>query len=287
MNTTDAAASPAQQPALSRREKEKLLQKMYFSPHWTAIIQLFGYRTLPMDEARQSIASIADKFGKEPVANACEALVVISADAQQTSARLKPHVRRMAFQILGPDPTGDAPTLPIAAPAPTESEAVAKPQQLSESKKAKEPRKTTKAVSPDRCLGILPQYRAAKERHPGMLLLFRMGDFYELFDDDAQVASKLLGLTLTTRDRTIDMAGFPHHQLEAYLQKLLQFGKRVAICEPVEQSLARGPIRREVTRVVTPGNTAECEPSRKGKPGKAKRSSTRTAGRSPRLRKPA
>jgi hypothetical protein len=66
-----------------------------------------------------------------------------------------------------------------------------------------------------------------------------------------------LGLTLTTRDRTITMAGFPHHQLEAYLHKLLQAGQRVAICEPVEESLARGPIRREVTRVVTPGTMAE------------------------------
>jgi hypothetical protein len=103
----------------------------------------------------------------------------------------------------------------------------------------------------------MEQYRAAKERHPNMLLLFRMGDFYELFGEDAETAHKLLGLTLTTRDRTITMAGFPHHQLETYLHKLLQAGERVAICEPVEDSLARGPIRREVTRVVTPGAIVE------------------------------
>ena len=90
-----------------------------------------------------------------------------------------------------------------------------------------------------------------------MLLLFRMGDFYELFDQDAETAHKLLGLTLTTRDRTLAMAGFPHHQLEVYLHKLLKEGQRVAICEPVEESLARGPIRREVTRVVTPGTMIE------------------------------
>ena len=105
----------------------------------------------------------------------------------------------------------------------------------------------------------MQQYRAAKERHAGMLLLFRMGDFYELFEEDAEAAHRLLGLTLTTRDRTVPMAGFPHHQLEAYLHKLLHAGKRVAICEPVEESLARGPIRREVTRVVTPGSIVEDE----------------------------
>src|SRR5207244_9491331 len=96
-------------------------------------------------------------------------------------------------------------------------------------------------------VSIMDQYRAAKEKHPAMLLLFRMGDFYELFGEDAETAHKLLGLTLTTRDRTITMAGFPHHQLEVYLHKLLHEGQRVAICEPVEESLARGPIRREVT----------------------------------------
>ena len=76
----------------------------------------------------------------------------------------------------------------------------------------------------------MQQYRAAKEKHPDMLLLFRMGDFYELFDQDAETAHKLLGLTLTTRDRTVAMAGFPHHQLETYLHKLLKEGQRVAVC---------------------------------------------------------
>ncbi len=62
---------------------------------------------------------------------------------------------------------------------------------------------------------MMQQYRDAKARHPGMLLLFRMGDFYELFDDDAETGARVLGLTLTSRDKTIPMAGFPHHQLEA------------------------------------------------------------------------
>jgi DNA mismatch repair protein MutS len=105
---------------------------------------------------------------------------------------------------------------------------------------------------------MMQQYREAKERHPGMLLLFRMGDFYEMFDDDAQLAHRVLGITLTSRDKTIPMAGFPHHQLEAYLRKLLQAGHRVAVCDQVEDpSQAKGLVRREVTRIVTPGTVTE------------------------------
>jgi DNA mismatch repair protein MutS len=105
---------------------------------------------------------------------------------------------------------------------------------------------------------MMQQYREAKERHPGMLLLFRMGDFYELFDADAEVAARVLGLTLTSRDKTIPMAGFPHHALESYLRKLLHAGHRVAICDQVEDpALAKGLVRREVTRVVTPGTLTE------------------------------
>ena len=78
-----------------------------------------------------------------------------------------------------------------------------------------------------------------------------------MFGEDAETAHKLLGLTLTTRDQTHAMAGFPHHQLEAYLHKLLKEGKRVAICDQVEDSLARGPIKREVQRIVTPETDGE------------------------------
>jgi len=105
---------------------------------------------------------------------------------------------------------------------------------------------------------MMQQYREAKERHPGMLLLFRMGDFYELFEDDAETASRTLGLTLTSRDKTLPMAGFPHHALEGHLRKLLQFGHRVAICDQVEDpAQAKGLVKREVTRVVTPGTLTE------------------------------
>lgn len=107
---------------------------------------------------------------------------------------------------------------------------------------------------------MMAQYQEAKERHPGMLLLFRMGDFYELFGEDAEVAARVLGLTLTSRDKTVTMAGFPHHSLEMHLRKLLTAGHRVAVCDQVEDAaLAKGLVKREVTRVVTPGTLTEDE----------------------------
>jgi DNA mismatch repair protein MutS len=106
---------------------------------------------------------------------------------------------------------------------------------------------------------MMQQYREAKERHPGTLLFFRNGDFYELFEEDAEVGSRLLGIQLTRRDKTIPMAGVPHHALDRYLAKLLQSGHRVAICEQMEDpATVKGrPVRREVVRVVTPGTLTE------------------------------
>ncbi len=107
---------------------------------------------------------------------------------------------------------------------------------------------------------MMRQYQEAKARHPGMLLLFRMGDFYETFDADAELAARVLGLTLTSRDKQVPMAGFPHHQLENYLRKLLHAGHRVAVCDQVEDpALAKGLVKREVTRVVTAGTVTEDE----------------------------
>jgi DNA mismatch repair protein MutS len=107
---------------------------------------------------------------------------------------------------------------------------------------------------------MMQQYEEAKARHPGMLLLFRMGDFFETFGDDAELVSRVLGLTLTSRDKTIPMAGFPHHQLEPYLRKLLTAGHRVAVCDQVEDpAQAKGLVKREVVRVVTPGTLTEDE----------------------------
>ena len=100
------------------------------------------------------------------------------------------------------------------------------------------------------------QYQAAKEAHPDALLFFRMGDFYELFYEDALIASRELQLTLTSRDkaRQVPMCGVPYHAGATYLQKLLRKGYKVALCEQMEDpKLAKTVVRREVTRVLTPG----------------------------------
>jgi DNA mismatch repair protein MutS len=89
-------------------------------------------------------------------------------------------------------------------------------------------------------------FRALKSQNPDMLLLFRMGDFYELFFEDAENGSKLLGLTLTSRNG-MPMAGFPHHQLEPYLRTLLQAGQRVAVCDQVPNAPKGSPVARVVT----------------------------------------
>jgi len=102
------------------------------------------------------------------------------------------------------------------------------------------------------------QYLEVKGQYPDALLFFRMGDFYELFFDDAVVASELLELTLTSRDKQkedpVPMAGVPHHAVTGYIRKLLDRGVKVAICDQVEDPrTAKGLVKREVTRVITPG----------------------------------
>ena len=108
---------------------------------------------------------------------------------------------------------------------------------------------------------MMQQFEAAKARCPGAIVLFRMGDFYELFGDDAREAAPLLDLTLTSRDKGPDalpMAGFPHHQLDPQLVKLVAAGRRVAICEQIDDpKTTKGLLRREVTRIVTPGIAAD------------------------------
>src|SRR5436305_11318013 len=105
---------------------------------------------------------------------------------------------------------------------------------------------------------LMRQYQAAKKQVPGALLLFRLGDFYELFYEDAVTAARELEITLTSRnkdrDDSVPMCGVPYHAAESYITRLIQRGYRVAICEQMEQP---GPgkklVRREVTRVITPG----------------------------------
>src|SRR5689334_24465784 len=109
---------------------------------------------------------------------------------------------------------------------------------------------------------LMRQYAAIKKQHPNALLFFRLGDFYELFFDDAVVASRELQITLTSRNKEKDVAvpmcGVPYHAAEGYLAKLLRKGFRVAICEQMEDPrLAKKLVRREVTRVLTPGTTLD------------------------------
>lgn len=105
---------------------------------------------------------------------------------------------------------------------------------------------------------MMRQYFAAKKQYPDTVLLFRMGDFYEMFYDDAEEVSRLLHLTLTRRDKknNIPMCGIPYHAADAYIGKLLKLRKRVAICEQVEDpKKAKGLVKREVIRIITPSTT--------------------------------
>ncbi|MBV9074843.1 MAG: DNA mismatch repair protein MutS [Acidobacteria bacterium] len=109
---------------------------------------------------------------------------------------------------------------------------------------------------------LMRQYAAIKKQHPNALLFFRLGDFYELFFDDAITASRELQITLTSRNKEKDVAvpmcGVPYHAAEGYLSKLLRKGFRVAICEQMENpKLTKTIVRREVTRVLTPGTAAD------------------------------
>ena len=122
------------------------------------------------------------------------------------------------------------------------------------------PRSQAETLSSDKLSPMMRQFAAAKAAHPDALLFFRMGDFYELFYDDAVVASRELQLTLTARDRERQqpMCGVPYHAAEGYLQRLLRKGYRIAICEQMEDpKLAKGIVKREVTRVFTPGTALD------------------------------
>src|SRR5579872_6364057 len=105
---------------------------------------------------------------------------------------------------------------------------------------------------------LMQQYREIKARHQNALLFFRMGEFYEMFYDDAEVGSRVLGLTLTSRNNGgashVPLAGVPVKALSEYVKRLVKKGFRVAICEQVEDpKFAKGPVRREVIETVTPG----------------------------------
>src|SRR5579862_435576 len=105
---------------------------------------------------------------------------------------------------------------------------------------------------------LMLQHRTIKQKYPDAILLFRVGDFYETFGEDAIIASRVLGITLTKRNNgaeaSSDLAGFPHHALETYLHKLVKAGYRVAVCDQLEDPKAvKGIVKRGVTELVTPG----------------------------------
>src|SRR6266568_8619911 len=108
----------------------------------------------------------------------------------------------------------------------------------------------------------MQQYHRMKAEHPDALLFFRLGDFYELFFEDAVVAARALEITLTSRNKekgaAIPMCGVPFHAAEGYISRLIQKGHRVAICDQVEDpKAAKGLVKREIMRVVTPGTAMD------------------------------
>src|SRR6185369_11988833 len=109
---------------------------------------------------------------------------------------------------------------------------------------------------------VMQQYLRLKAQYPDVLLFYRMGDFYELFYDDAKRAARLLDITLTARGQSagqpIPMAGVPYHSVEGYLAKLVRRGESVAICEQLgDPAKSKGPVERQVVRVVTPGTLTD------------------------------
>jgi len=121
------------------------------------------------------------------------------------------------------------------------------------------------AIPDDKLSPAMRQYQQFKTQHPGYVLFFRMGDFYEMFWEDARLASKVLGVALTSRSRgglgaedAIPMAGIPFHSVESYLRKMIAAGHKVAICEQTEDpALAKGVIKRDVVRLMTPGTLTD------------------------------
>ena len=130
---------------------------------------------------------------------------------------------------------------------------------------------------------LLKQYQEMKKKHPDAILLFRVGDFYEIFGKDAVEASEILGITLTRRmnglDNRIELAGFPHHALDTYLPKLVRAGKRMAICEQLEDPKLKRTPKQKVVETVTPNQPPKPEPKLVEPPKEAPTQEIETDGR--------
>ena len=150
------------------------------------------------------------------------------------------------------------PTPDPVTPTPT-------PKQEVKEKTPKAEKKSSLTNTP-----LMQQYQEMKKKHPDAVLLFRVGDFYEIFGKDAVTASEILGITLTRRqtgiDSRIELAGFPHHALDTYLPKLVRAGKRVAICEQLEDPKLKKTPKQKVVETVTPNQLPKVEPKPEPKP---------------------
>ena len=110
------------------------------------------------------------------------------------------------------------------------------------------------------CTPLMKQYYEIKAQNPDCILFFRMGDFFELFENDAEIASKILGLTLTSRNNgasgNTPLCGFPHHASERYVPKMVAAGYKVAVCEQVEDpKLAKGIVKRAIVEIISAGTS--------------------------------
>ncbi|TGY80857.1 DNA methylase [Bacteroidales bacterium] len=152
------------------------------------------------------------------------------------------------------------PTPDPVTPTPTPT-----PKQEAKAETPKVEKKSSLTNTP-----LMQQYQEMKKKHPDAVLLFRVGDFYEIFGKDAVIASEILGITLSRRqtgiDSRIELAGFPHHALDTYLPKLVRAGKRVAICEQLEDPKLTKTPKQKVVETVTPNQPPKVEPKPEPKP---------------------
>ena len=260
-------------------QKERpLWERLYFDEAYVEIARLVGYRGTTYREMAKSLEPLERRFGKQRVQSATYYLVTF--EGQMTcnpsplaEVKLRPEVRKLCWQLLGPPPESEdafnrhadgtrrqpepAPPRQKTQPTKERTAETSEPRPKRTRKKKPEPSTPTEEQTKEPGPGddavseispIIDQYRAAKEKHPHMMVLFRTGDRFKLFDQDAEIAHELLGLTLTTGGQPIQ-ASFPHHQLETQLNKLLKAGRRVAICDPIDDAVAKRPAQREAQRI--------------------------------------